>query len=370
MRIALLGYGTVGKGFHEIIRESFPEHEIVCILVRKTRDEDLFVYDIEKVFERNPDVIVEALTGEDPAFDYCRTSLSRSIPYISANKKMIARHLELFELANKKKTKLLVEASCGGGIPWFSNLKRIRQSDNISQIKGIMNGTSNYILSSIFNKGMNFSDALSKAQELGYAEADPSDDIKGYDTRYKLCISILKAFDLRCEVDDIPCFGINDLKDEDIAYARDNGMVIKLTGKALYKERLQASVMPVFVRKESVLGSVDVNFNLLEVISGNLGKLDLIGQGAGSLPTGFSLVQDLCALNEKEIEHETKETAVTNDDKSKFYLRTDRIDDYTDLIEERINDKSFLSKDCSLDEILKIHEIINDEMFIGEVLDD
>ena len=112
MRIALLGYGTVGKGFHEIIKESFPEHEIVCILVRKTRDEDLFVYDIEKVFERDPDVIVEALTGEDPAFDYCRTSLSRSIPYISANKKMIARHLELFDLANKKKTKLQYKLLC------------------------------------------------------------------------------------------------------------------------------------------------------------------------------------------------------------------------------------------------------------------
>lgn len=370
MRIALLGYGTVGKGFHEIIRKSFPQHEIVCILVRNKRNDDLFVYDIEKVFETKPDVIVEALTGEYPAFDYCRESLSRSIPYISANKKMIARHPELFDLSKEYRTRLLVEASCGGGIPWFSNLKRIRSCDRICKIGGIMNGTSNYILSSIFNKGMGFLDALSMAQKLGYAEADPSDDIKGYDTRYKLCISILKAFDLKCQVDDIPCFGIDAVKDQDIAYAKDNDLVIKLIGKASYQDRLEAYVMPAFVRKQSVTGSVNVNYNLLQVTSDNLGRLDLIGQGAGSLPTGFSLAQDLCALEEKEAHYEIKEIKVTNDDKARYYIRTDRIDDYKNLVEERIRENSFISRECSLDDILKIHERNSDEMFIGEVLND
>ncbi len=370
MRIALLGYGTVGKGFHGIIRKSFPQHEIVCILVRNKRNDDLFVYDIEKVFEADPDVIVEALSGEVPAFDYCRKSLARSIPYISANKKMIARHLELFELAEENRTRLLVEASCGGGIPWFSNLRRIRLSDNIRKISGIMNGTANYILSSIFNKGMDFPNALEKAQELGYAEADPSDDIKGYDTRYKLCISILKAFDLKCHVDDIPCFGIDDLKKEDIAYAKENDLVIKLIGKASYKDKLEAFVMPAFVKRESVSGSVDANFNLFELVSDNLGRLDLIGQGAGSLPTGFSLVQDLCALKERETLQKTKEIKVTNDGKARYYIRTDRIDEYNCLFEKRLSDNSFISRDCSLDDILKIHERIKDQMFIGEVLND
>lgn len=370
MKIALLGYGTVGKGFHEIIRKSFPDHEVACILVRKKRDEDLFVYDIEKVFENNPDVIVEALTGEYPAYNYCRMSLERSIPYITANKKMIARHLELFELAKSHKTKLLVEASCGGGIPWFSNIKRIRSSDRLSMIKGIMNGTSNYILSSIFNKNMNFDESLKKAQELGYAEADPSDDIKGYDTRYKLCISILKAFDLLCKVDDIPCLGIDDLKDEDINYARKNYLVIKLIGKAEYKDRLNACVMPVFLRKDSVLGTVDVNYNLLEAESENLGRLDLIGQGAGSLPTGFSLVQDLCSLNEKDAYYKTSDAEVINNKKSKFYLRSEEIEKYKEYISETISEDSAVCYDCSLDELLKIHNEIEDELFIGEVCDD
>ena len=217
---------------------------------------------------------------------------------------------------------------------------------------------------------MGFLDALSMAQKLGYAEADPSDDIKGYDTRYKLCISILKAFDLKCQVDDIPCFGIDAVKDQDIAYAKDNDLVIKLIGKASYQDRLEAYVIPAFVRKQSVTGSVDVNYNLLQVTSDNLGRLDLIGQGAGSLPTGFSLAQDLCALEEKEAQYETKEIKVTNDNKARYYIRTDRIDDYKDLVEERIRENSFISRECSLDDIMKIHERNIDEMFIGEVLND
>ena len=370
MKIGLLGYGTVGKGFCSIIEKNFPEHEITAILVRNRRDDDLFVYDFADVLKKDVDVIVEALTGEYPAYDYCIKTLERSIPYISANKKMITKHLDLFEFADKNNTKLMVEASCGGGIPWFSNIRRIRLSDTILRIEGIMNGTSNYILSSVFNRNMSFTEALKKAQELGYAEADPSDDIKGYDTANKLCISILKAFDLKCSVDEIPCFGIDRLDEKDIAFARNNDMVIKLVGRAEYDDELNACVMPVFVRKNSSLGSADANFNLLEADSENLGKLELIGQGAGSFPTGFSLVQDLCALEEKEEYHEISDIKITNSRKVRYYLRTDMEEQYVEYMDKKISDDSFISRDCSLDELLEIHEEAEDELFIGEVCDD
>lgn len=365
MKIGLLGYGTVGKGFKEIIDKT-AGFNIVKILVKKKRNDDIFVYDIDEVLNNDVDVVVECLSDENLAYECAKKVLSIGIPYISASKKMLAKHFDLFEIAQKNNTKLLFEASCGGGIPWFSNIKRIRQTDKINEIQGIMNGTCNYILSSIFNENKNFSIALRDAQELGYAETDPSDDILGYDTRYKLYLSILKAFDLIVDVDDIPCFGIDKLSDSVIDYAKKNNKVIKLIGYAKYDNGLCANVLPRLVSKSSVIGNINSNNNILMCTSNNLGLACFIGQGAGSLPTGFSLAQDLFELNEKEEVHTLNKTNVTNNLKTKFIITTNDMDAYKDYIGELLDINTFITKCCSLNDIEKIKK----ELFLGEIIDD
>ena len=361
MKIGLLGYGTVGKGFKEIIDKD-DNYEVNKILVKNKREDDIFVYSFEGFLD-DIDVVVEALNGEEPAYSYALETLNRGIPYITANKKMIARHLDLFDLAKKNNTHLMAEASVCGGIPLFSNINRIRKTDEIENISGIMNGTCNYILSSIFNEIISFEEALESAKEKGYAEADPSDDIKGYDTRYKLCISMLKAFDYKCNVDDIPCFGIDNVNNSDIEYARNNGYVIKLLAKA--DRNKNAVVIPAFIRKDSIFYNINTNYNCASIISNHLGKFNLIGQGAGSLPTGFALAQDLYEL-ENDTYHEYREINISNDIKHQYYIRTDNTDKYNGYIYERINENSFISKKISFDEVIKNIHID----FIGEIEDD
>ena len=215
MKAALLGYGTVGKGVDAIWKaEGLKDLELTKILVRRKEamEDERFTLDFDSIIsDENIDVVIEAMGGEEPAYSYVKESLEAGKHVISANKKMLARHMDLFETAEKHNAKLLIEASCGGGIPWFSNMESLRRSDHIESFKAIMNGTSNFILSSIFEEGRSFDDALEQAKKLGYAEADPSDDLCGYDVSFKTALSVYKAFDRMIDVDAMAVFGIERL---------------------------------------------------------------------------------------------------------------------------------------------------------------
>ena len=269
MKAALLGYGTVGRGVDAIWKaEGLKDLELTKILVRRKEamEDERFTLDFGSIInDENIGVVIEAMGGEEPAYSYVKESLEAGKHVISANKKMLARHMDLFEAADKYDVKLLIDASCGGGIPWFSNMESLRRSDHIESFKAIMNGTSNFILSSIFEEGRSFEDALEQAKKLGYAEADPSDDLCGYDVSFKTALSVYKAFDRMIDVDAMAVFGIEHLGKEDIDFARSKGKVIKLIGQAsLKEEKLEACVLPVFVKDDDLFAKVSGNFNIFE----------------------------------------------------------------------------------------------------------
>lgn len=379
MKIAILGHGVVGSGVSKIIEESCSDEiTIAKILVRYENEmkDDRFTLDYETIVnDTDIDAVVECMGGDEPAHTYVRRALEAGKNVVSANKKMLARHLDLFDIAKEKGVKLLVEASVGGGIPWLVNLRKMRRDDHIRQIAGIMNGTTNYLLSRLFSEGINFIDALSNAQELGYAERDPSDDICGHDVRYKTCLSALKAFDLVVDEKKIPTFGIENIDDKDIAYARDNGRVIKLIGRAEYMDgKLNAYVMPGFVKKDSLFASVSSNNNILMSESEYLGKAYFVGQGAGSLPTGHAIVQDLEDLANDMVDEEAETITrkdVDNEKEGTFYIRCSDMEGFNDMIDKKIDDQSFITKRCKVYDLVKKIEGLNDEkLFIGEILDD
>lgn len=374
MNIALLGHGVVGSGVTSVLKEEKIKDLIVSrILVARKESikDERFTLDFEEIVnDENIRVIVECMGGIEPAYSFVRRAIEAGKHVISANKKMLANHMELFELANSKGVKLLAEASCGGGIPCISNLQRIARNDHILSFEGILNGTSNFILSTIFEKGHSFKETLKTAQELGYAERDPSDDIKGYDVRYKSVILSYFAFSKIIDPKNVFTFGIDTLSNEDIAYARERHKVIKLIAKAGYEdEKFYVYVMPHFVDERSIFGNVDSNYNILQIQSGYLGKASFIGQGAGSYPTGHSIVQDLLDLNEKKYTEEkraSKET-VENGKEGIFYVRC-KDQCFDELKDITITADSFLTKKCPISKIQECMKESEDEtMFIGEM---
>lgn len=358
MKAALLGYGTVGKGVDAIWKaEGLKDLELTKILVRRKEamEDERFTLDFDSIIsDENINVVIEAMGGEEPAYSYVKESLEAGKHVISANKKMLARHMDLFETAEKHDVKLLVEASCGGGIPWFSNMESLRRSDHIESFKGIMNGTSNFILSSVFEEGRSFDGALEQAKKLGYAEADPSDDLCGYDVSFKTVLSVYKAFDRMIDVNEMVIFGIERLGKEDIDFARSKGRVIKLIGQAsLKEEKLEACVFPVFMKDDDLFAKVSGNFNIFECDCKHLGKLHFIGQGAGSYPTGQAIVQDLLDLRDKRSygRRKSKKAKLNNEKQGTYYIRGN-CDALKDLIEERIGEDRFLSKRIGLNQLI------------------
>lgn len=374
MNIALLGHGVVGSGVTSILKEEkLTDLAVSKILVARKESikDDRFTLDFEEIInDESIDVIVECMGGIEPAHSYVKRAIEAGKHVISANKKMLANHMELFELAKDNGVKLLVEASCGGGIPCIGNLQRIARNDEILSFEGILNGTSNFILSSIFEKDLGFKETLKTAQELGYAERDPSDDIKGYDVCYKSVILSYFAFSKIIDPKDVFTLGIDTLSDEDIAYAGKNNKTIKLIGKAGYESnRFYIYVMPHFVDERSLFGSVDSNYNIFQSSSKYLGKASFIGQGAGSYPTGHSIVQDLLDLQQKKYteERSASRELVENEREGIFYIRC-RDHSFDELKDTQITTDSFLTRKCSLRKIQECMKKCEDEeMFIGEM---
>lgn len=374
MKIGILGHGVVGSGVSKIIESNNYEDIQICSILVKNESEildDRFTLNIDDILNNKEiDTVIECMGGDEPAHSFVRKALENGKNVISANKKMLANHLDLFDIANKNNVKLLIEASSGGGIPWLINLRRIKRSDEISEIKGIINGTTNYLLSRLFNEDIDFDEVLKDAQKLGYAEKDPTDDIKGYDVKYKLCLSSYEAFDLLIDHNSIPTYGIDTINKQDINYAKENGYVIKLIASASYKgNKLQAIVMPRFIKKDDIFASVNSNFNIVMSNSNYLGKAYFIGQGAGSLPTGQAIVQDVLDLKDNNYLNEKRDIRRIDNDiniESKYYIRGN-IDKLGKYIDKKINDNTIITKKCLYSDI---KDLIDENMFIGEIDDD
>ena len=383
MKIGLLGHGTVGSGVRKIVDEKktkeISELEISKILVRYEKDitDQRMTVDIHDIVDDPAiDVVVECIGGDEPAFSYVQAALFNGKHVVTSNKKMLVNHLgELLETARTRGVSLKYEAACGGGIPWMSNLDRTKRIDDIESFRGIFNGTTNYILSKMSDEGSEFAVALKEAQDCGYAEFDPSDDIDGMDTAYKVVLSSCKGFGVLANIQDIDIYGIRHISAKDIAYACKHGYVCKLIGSGVKSDRsVSGTVIPTFIPKQNIFATIPANFNAIESDSKTLGKMTYVGQGAGSYPTAHAVVQDLIDLVLHQDTEVSFGVSVCVDNKSRvssFYVRSANLNRMEEVIEERIDDDTCITKRMSFVELASVMKTLEDDaVFVAEVMHD
>ena len=383
MKIGLLGHGTVGSGVRKIVDEKntkeISQLEISKILVRYEKDitDNRMTVDIHDIVDDSEiDVVVECIGGDEPAFSYVKAALFNGKHVVTSNKKMLVNHLEeLLELARTRGVSLKYEAACGGGIPWMSNLDRTKRIDDIQSFRGIFNGTTNYILSKMSDEGSEFAVALKEVQACGYAEFDPSDDIDGMDTAYKVVLSSCKGFGALTNVGDIDIYGIRHISARDIAYACKHGYVCKLIGSGVKSSStVSGTVIPTFIPKQNIFATIPANFNAIESDSKTLGKMTYVGQGAGSYPTAHAVVQDLIDLVLHQDTEVSTGVSVCVDNKSRvssFYVRSANLNRMEEVIEERVDEDTCITKKMSFVELASVMKILEDDaVFVAEVMHD
>ncbi len=340
LKLGIFGFGVVGQGLYNVLSETRGiKAEIVKICVKdRNKKRSLpghyFTFEKEEILE-NPDVDVVLELIDDPiaAYEIVTTALKNGKAVVTANKKMVADNMtELFELQKKHQVPLLYEGSCCASIPIIRNLEEYYDNDLLSAVEGIFNGSTNYILTKIFSENKSFADALNEAQELGYAESDPALDVEGYDAKYKLCIILTHAFGLFVEPESIFNYGIQNISDFDIKFAREKGYKIKLAAKSRkIDNKVVAMVIPQFVSDKSELFNVEREFNAVIVEGAFSEHQFFIGKGAGGYPTGSAVLSDISALT-YNYKYEYKKTTQDTDLKlsSDFimpiYLRFDNPD--------------------------------------------
>lgn len=310
LKAALLGAGTVGSGVYQILqwqKEEMGEKlgaivEITKILVRNTKkeregmDSSLFTDSWEEIVgDPEIQIVIEVMGGIEPARTYILEALRAGKHVVTANKDLLAEHgHELLDTAEENGCDLMFEASVAGGIPIIRPLKQCLLANHLTEIMGIVNGTTNYILTRMTADGMEFSEALALATELGYAEADPTADVEGYDAGRKVAIMASIAFNSRVTFHDVYMEGITKITSADIVYASELGAVIKLLGVAKNTEEgIEVGVYPMLIPKTHPLASVNDSFNAVFVHGDAVDDAMFLGRGAGKLPTGSAVAGDI-----------------------------------------------------------------------------
>ncbi|MES0328689.1 MAG: homoserine dehydrogenase [Dehalococcoidales bacterium] len=311
--IGLIGLGIVAGQVARVLTEKanlLAEQAGCPVVLRKIKvlpqdmsrpqvaemDAALFTTDDDEFFNTpGIDIIIEAIGGEQPALEYLRRALSGGRYVVTSNKEVVAKHAaELLSLARENGVELRCEASVGGGIPLISPFQHDLVANEIKGIYAIINGTTNYILTRMDKDGLDFASALGQAQQLGYAEADPTNDVEGIDAVYKLAILASLAFKCQVRPDDIYREGISRLSARDFRYAREFGFAIKLLAIAKQSDgSLEVRVHPVFLPQDSFLAKVDGVYNAVLAEGDLVGKVIFLGEGAGPLPTSSAVVADV-----------------------------------------------------------------------------
>lgn len=307
LNIGLFGFGCVGYGLYQVLEKTPTLKTAIKNICVKNPDKKREISESHFTFDKNDllnddeiNVIVELIDDADAAFEIVSTALKRGKAVVTANKKMIAEHLEeLLELQAIYNVPLLYEAACCASIPIIRNLEEYYDNDLLESIEGIINGSTNYILTKTFEEGIGYSEALEKAQELGYAESNPILDTGGYDAKYKLIILILHAFGVKTKPDEIFNLGIDRLGELELNYAREKSLKIKLIAQA-YKTvhgDIAAFVIPTFVSKTEKLFTVDDVFNGIITKTAFADTQFFVGKGAGAYPTASAVLSDISALS-------------------------------------------------------------------------
>ena len=319
--IALLGSGTVGSGVSEVLRMNVRElaervgKNIVLkkVLVRdikkprKNIDMSLLTDDFESIVnDKDIDIVVEVMGGLHPAKEYMLRAIEAGKSIVTANKDVLATYgKDVLGAAERAGVDFQFEASVGGGIPIITSLKQSLTANKITEVMGIVNGTTNYMLTKMANDGVSYETVLKEAQEKGYAEADPTADVEGLDAARKAAILASIAFNTRVHFNDVSVEGITKITTEDIDYAKDLGFVIKLLaiGKDSAEKGVDVRVHPVFLPKEHPLASVNGVYNAIFVRGNAIGDTMFYGQGAGSLPTASAIVADIVEVARNMVHH-------------------------------------------------------------------
>lgn len=305
LKIGLFGFGVVGQGLLDIIQSQNLNLEIVKIAIKdpkkkRTLQPELFTTDRDEILNNGEiNTIVELINDADAAYEIVTTALKNGKNVVSANKKMIATHLkELVTLQQKHGTSLLYEGAVCGSIPIIRNLEEYYDNELLHALSGIFNGSSNYILSKIFNDGQNYNSALKEAQHLGFAETDPILDVGGFDPKFKLAIATAHAYGLFINPEHILNVGIQNLSDNDIRYAKEKNFKIKLvpTAKKVDTHKIVTYVLPKLVAKDDFLYNVENEYNAVTVQAAFADKQFFFGKGAGGHPTGAAVLSDIAAL--------------------------------------------------------------------------
>lgn len=387
LKIGLFGFGVVGQGLHDIIRSQNLNLEVVKIAIKNPAKQrslanSLFTTNHDEILD-NPEIntIVELIDDADAAFKIVKKALSNGKNVVSANKKMIATHLaELVKLQAENGTSLLYEGAVCGSIPIIRNLEEYYDNELLHGISGIFNGSSNYILSKIFNEGLAYSTALKQAQDLGFAETDPILDVGGYDPKFKLTIATAHAYGLFINPDQILNVGIQNISDADIQYAREKNFKIKLvpTARKISTKQVVTYVLPKFVKSDDFLYNVENEYNGVTVQAAFADKQFFFGKGAGGHPTGAAVLSDIAALRydyRYEYKKYHQQNGLIHTDKVSIEVYLRYVHEYTveklevENISERFsrNDYKYVIGSISLKNLIAHRELLlNKDVFIAQ----
>ena len=362
MKIAILGFGTVGSGVYEIAKT------LKNIEVKKVLEKDLSKINIatdnydEIINDKEIELVVECMGGLHPAYEFIMQALKSKKSVVSANKAVIAKYLDEFlQAAKENNVEFRFEASVGGGIPCLAGIQKVRRVENIDKFYGIFNGTSNFILDNMYRFENEFFTTLKTAQELGYAEADPSADIDGYDVTNKVIISFALAYDSFIK-NEFPCFTMRNITKEDILYFKKNGYIAKYIGEATtVGNEYEASVMLNLFPTNALEGNVLSNYNIVTVQSHTMGEVKFYGQGAGKLPTANAIIQDILDIQANisfnPISIEKKYSYSAKLFKHRYVLRSnEELKEEFDKIEKDGNNFYHYTKEITQADLLKVIE--------------
>lgn len=336
INIGLFGFGTVGRGLYELLREvPTPNVNIRRICVRNiNRNRGIeadFTDSADDIFsDHEINFIVELIDDADASFDIVKRAIDKRIPVVTGNKKMLARHLpELIELQRKNNTTLLYDASACGSIPVIRNLEEYYDNDLLISVKGILNGSSNFILSKIFNENMPHTEALELARKEGFLESDPTLDLDGWDSLFKLIIIGVHAFGVYVSPDTIFNYGITHMNDNDIRFAREKDRRIKLVAhvEKTADNHLVMCVIPQLISRNKYIYSVEDEFNGVVIKGLFYDKQFMFGRGAGARPTSSAVLSDITAClydyryEYKKMRHSEALPTFTNNISFRIYVR-------------------------------------------------
>ncbi len=387
IKIGLFGYGVVGQGLYEVLESSKTSNAEIVKICIKSSDKprnlpaSYFTTDADEVLNYpGVDLIVELIDNAADAYAIVKKALLKGLPVVSGNKAMLAEHMrEMINIQKEHNVALLYDASACGSIPVIRNLEEYYDNDLLLSVKGILNGSSNFILSKIFNEKMSYKDALKLAQDLGFAESNPSFDVDGFDSLFKLVIITVHAFGTYVEPEKVFNYGISDMNDFDIRYAREKGVKIKLVAqvKKLSDRQFTMFVMPEFVTPDKYIYSVEDEFNGVVIKGQSYGKQFMFGRGAGGHPTASSVLSDIMARAhnyryEYKKRNYTEKPEYTTSQNIKVYLRYTTEDDrrlfpFTKEYERYYGEKyNYVIGDIQLSKLLEIKdELFKRDIFIA-----